>query len=105
VTDEEYSVWVKAYDAATNAIENREEAIDQANALMEHSLIILGATALEDKLQEGVPEAIELLHRAGIKLWILTGIPHLRVTLTFADIFWQVTSFKPPSRLATVVTF
>ncbi|KAJ8595466.1 HAD-like protein [Rhizopogon salebrosus TDB-379] len=35
--------------------------------------IILGATTLEDKLQEGVPEAIEMLHRAGIKLWILTG--------------------------------
>ncbi|KAH6879592.1 phospholipid-transporting ATPase 1 [Coprinopsis sp. MPI-PUGE-AT-0042] len=73
VTDEEYGVWVKAYDAATNAIDNRDEAIDQANELMEHSLLILGATALEDKLQEGVPEAIELLHRAGIKLWILTG--------------------------------
>jgi phospholipid-translocating ATPase len=37
------------------------------------SLQILGATTLEDKLQEGVPEAIEVLHRAGIKLWILTG--------------------------------
>jgi magnesium-transporting ATPase (P-type) len=34
---------------------------------------LLGATALEDKLQEGVPEAIETLHQAGIKLWILTG--------------------------------
>jgi phospholipid-translocating ATPase len=40
---------------------------------MERDLSILGATALEDKLQEGVPEAIEQLHRAGIKLWILTG--------------------------------
>ncbi|KAI9606529.1 hypothetical protein H4Q26_006063 [Puccinia striiformis f. sp. tritici PST-130] len=33
----------------------------------------IGATALEDKLQVGVPEAIEKLHEAGIKLWILTG--------------------------------
>jgi phospholipid-translocating ATPase len=73
VSDEEYFNWVRTYDAATNAIEGREEAIDAANELIEHSLLILGATALEDKLQEGVPEAIEMLHRAGIKLWILTG--------------------------------
>ncbi|PPQ70040.1 hypothetical protein CVT25_006368 [Psilocybe cyanescens] len=71
--EEEYLNWSRIYDAATNTIENREEEIDKANALIEHSLIILGATALEDKLQEGVPEAIEMLHRAGIKLWILTG--------------------------------
>ncbi|KAF9042681.1 phospholipid-translocating P-type ATPase [Rhodocollybia butyracea] len=71
--EEEYLTWSKTYDDATNAIENRDEEIDKANELIEHSLQILGATALEDKLQEGVPEAIETLHRAGIKLWILTG--------------------------------
>ena len=73
VSEEEYLTWSRIYDAATNAIKNREEEIDKANALLEHSLLILGATALEDKLQEGVPEAIETLHQAGIKLWILTG--------------------------------
>lgn len=73
VSEEEYLNWSRIYDAATNAIKNREEEIDKANALLEHSLLILGATALEDKLQEGVPEAIEMLHQAGIKLWILTG--------------------------------
>ncbi|ESK92514.1 phospholipid-translocating p-type atpase domain-containing protein [Moniliophthora roreri MCA 2997] len=71
--EDEYMVWSRTYDAATNAIENRDEEIDKANELIEHSLLILGATALEDKLQEGVPEAIETLHKAGIKLWILTG--------------------------------
>ncbi|GLB40906.1 putative cation transport ATPase (P-type) (TC 3.A.3) family. Type IV subfamily protein [Lyophyllum shimeji] len=73
VQEEEYLTWVRKYDDATNAIEGREEEIEKANELIEHSLLILGATALEDKLQEGVPEAIEMLHRAGIKLWILTG--------------------------------
>ena len=33
----------------------------------------LGATGIEDRLQEGVPEAIEALHKAGIKIWMLTG--------------------------------
>jgi phospholipid-translocating ATPase len=73
--EDEYLSWSRIYDAATNATENREEEIDKANAQIEHSLLLLGATALEDKLQEGVPEAIEMLHRAGIKLWILTGTP------------------------------
>jgi phospholipid-translocating ATPase len=82
--EEEYFTWARTYDAATNAIENREEEIDKANALIEHSLLILGATALEDKLQEGVPEAIEMLHRAGIKLWILTGAFACSLPQTFS---------------------
>ena len=41
--------------------------------LIETDLVLIGSTAIEDKLQEGVPEAIETLHKAGIKLWILTG--------------------------------
>ncbi|KAJ1305376.1 hypothetical protein OPQ81_000391 [Rhizoctonia solani] len=73
LSEEEYLSWSVKYDAAAAATTEREEAIDKANELIEHSLLILGATALEDKLQEGVPDAIEQLHRAGIKLWILTG--------------------------------
>lgn len=76
VSEDEFLIWSKTYDDATNSIKDRDAEIDKANALLEHSLIILGATALEDKLQEGVPEAIELLHQAGIKLWILTGRLH-----------------------------
>lgn len=71
--EDEFLRWLRTYEAAQSTIENRDEAIESAAAEVEHSLQILGATALEDKLQEGVPEAIELLHRAGIKLWILTG--------------------------------
>jgi phospholipid-translocating ATPase len=36
-------------------------------------LELVGATAIEDKLQKGVPDAIDRLRRAGIKLWMLTG--------------------------------
>lgn len=71
--EEEYLNWSRTFDNAASAIEGRDEEIEKANELIEHSLHILGATALEDKLQEGVPEAIETLHQAGIKLWILTG--------------------------------
>lgn len=33
----------------------------------------MGATAIEDRLQDGVPEAIADLKRAGIKVWVATG--------------------------------
>ncbi|CAL1710461.1 unnamed protein product [Somion occarium] len=72
LTEQEYMEWQRIYDAACNSTTDRDEQIDKANEKIEHSLYILGATALEDKLQEGVPDAIETLHNAGIKLWILT---------------------------------
>lgn len=71
--DQEFTDWAKAYDAASAAVKDREEEIERSCEKIEHSLTILGATALEDKLQEGVPDAIATLHSAGIKLWILTG--------------------------------
>ena len=83
--------WVArgADEAATSAVNDRDEEIDKANELVEHSLQILGATALEDKLQEGVPEAIETLHQAGIKLWILTGTStHIVGMLCWYSLFW-----------------
>lgn len=41
--------------------------------LIEKDLILIGCSAIEDKLQEGVPSCIETLSRAGIKIWVLTG--------------------------------
>jgi len=73
LSEQEFADWARAYDAASAAVKDRDEEIEKACEFVEHSLTILGATALEDKLQEGVPDAIEMLHRAGIKLWILTG--------------------------------
>ena len=40
---------------------------------IEKDLILLGGTALEDKLQDGLSETISLIGRMGIKLWVLTG--------------------------------
>lgn len=79
--EKEYMDWVRVYEAAQSSITDREEEIEKASDQIEHSLRILGATALEDKLQDGVPEAIETLHNAGIKLWILTGGSRRRCVL------------------------
>ena len=40
---------------------------------MNDELTLLGGTAIEDRLQDGVPDAISILADAGIKLWVLTG--------------------------------
>ncbi|KAN0065197.1 phospholipid transporting ATPase [Thecaphora frezii] len=71
--EREYADWARIHDEAAASLTDRDEAIDAANEQIEVNLTLLGATALEDKLQVGVPEAIATLHRAGIKLWILTG--------------------------------
>jgi phospholipid-transporting ATPase len=73
VSEDEYVKWKQAYDAASVSLENRSEKLDQAAELIETKLNLLGATAIEDKLQEGVPETISILMEAGIKLWVLTG--------------------------------
>ena len=69
----EYASWHKTYHEATTSLTNRQEMIEAAGELIEQNLDLAGATAIEDKLQKGVPETIEKLQRANIKIWMLTG--------------------------------
>ena len=73
IPEEEYQQWVQVYDRAATTIQNRGEELDNAAELIEKNLFLLGATAIEDKLQDGVPETIHTLQQAGIKVWVLTG--------------------------------
>ncbi|CAL5052768.1 unnamed protein product [Urochloa decumbens] len=59
--------------AKTSVSADRDEKVEQAADSIERDLILLGATAVEDKLQKGVPECIDRLAQAGIKIWVLTG--------------------------------
>ena len=52
---------------------DREGAIEQVATEIETDLTLLGATAIEDKLQDGVPETIANLILGGVKVWVLTG--------------------------------
>lgn len=70
----EYEEWKKEFLAAkTSLTGNRESLIDEASEKIEQNLCLVGATAVEDKLQDGVPESIDKLAKAGIKIWVLTG--------------------------------
>ena len=53
-----------------NGLDNR---IDELEGEIEQDLTLLGVTALEDRLQDGVPECIACLAAAGVKIWVLTG--------------------------------
>ncbi|XP_042443393.1 probable phospholipid-transporting ATPase 8 isoform X1 [Zingiber officinale] len=71
---EEYITWHEEYLKAKNSINTDHDAIvDEVADRIERDLILLGATAVEDKLQKGVPECINKLAQAGINIWILTG--------------------------------
>ncbi|CAM8884390.1 unnamed protein product [Rhodiola kirilowii] len=68
-----YENWNEKFIQAKSALRDREKKLDEVAELIETELTMIGATAIEDKLQEGVPSCIETLSRAGIKIWVLTG--------------------------------
>uniref|UniRef100_A0A8C6FQI2 Phospholipid-transporting ATPase n=1 Tax=Moschus moschiferus TaxID=68415 RepID=A0A8C6FQI2_MOSMO len=65
--------WSKKHSEACLSLENRENKISIVYEEIERDLMLLGATAIEDKLQDGVPETILTLNKAKIKIWVLTG--------------------------------
>ncbi|KAF4778686.1 P-type ATPase [Colletotrichum scovillei] len=70
---EEYNNWKHLHHEAETSLMNRQERIEEVSELLEQSLDLVGASAVEDKLQAGVPETIEKLRQARIKIWMLTG--------------------------------
>ncbi|KAM5271705.1 phospholipid-transporting ATPase VD [Ctenodactylus gundi] len=73
MSDTEYAEWLRNHFLAETSIDNREELLIESAMRLENKLTLLGATGIEDRLQEGVPESIEALQKAGIKIWMLTG--------------------------------
>ena len=69
----EWESWNSIYQESSTSYDNRQELMDTSAEAIENNLILLGVTAIEDKLQRGVPQTIGKLQRAGIKIWMLTG--------------------------------
>ena len=65
--------WQAKFVAAKTSLVDREGKLAEVGELIEKDLRLLGCTAIEDKLQEGVPECIKQLAQAGIRIWVLTG--------------------------------
>uniref|UniRef100_A0A4W5NSK5 Phospholipid-transporting ATPase n=1 Tax=Hucho hucho TaxID=62062 RepID=A0A4W5NSK5_9TELE len=73
---EEYEEVDRRLHEARSALQQREERLAEVFSFIEKDLELLGATGVEDKLQEKVQETIESLRLAGIKVWVLTGDKH-----------------------------
>ena len=66
--------WIARYKEAKASIaDDRDLAIENLDDEIEQGFTLLGGTAIEDKLQQGVPDSIGILSNAGIKIWVLTG--------------------------------
>ncbi|NXS32434.1 AT8B3 ATPase, partial [Pomatostomus ruficeps] len=73
VSEAEFRAWSRRHGEAALLLQDRARELDRLYEELEQNLQLLGATAIEDKLQDGVPETIQLLKLGNIKVWVLTG--------------------------------
>lgn len=85
VSESTYQTWLGERKRAQAAMECREELIMKTAVQLETNLTLLGATGIEDRLQENVPDSIVALREAGIHVWVLTGDkPETAVNIGYA---------------------
>ncbi|KAL0216803.1 hypothetical protein P9112_008987 [Eukaryota sp. TZLM1-RC] len=73
VSAQEANKFLQILEEASTSMSNRDGKVEQAYKLLEHSLTLAGATAIEDSLQSEVSSTISYLRKAGVKVWMLTG--------------------------------
>ncbi|KAG4091983.1 phospholipid-translocating P-type ATPase [Neocallimastix lanati (nom. inval.)] len=73
LSEEEFDKFSNDYYQANQNINNRAVAVEEVVSEIEKDLKLLGATAIEDRLQDKVPETIDYILQSGIRFWLLTG--------------------------------
>ncbi|XP_041055544.1 phospholipid-transporting ATPase IH isoform X1 [Carcharodon carcharias] len=73
LTCEEYDNVHTLLQNAKLALQERDRKLAEAYDVVERDLDLLGATAVEDRLQDKAAETVEALQKAGMKIWVLTG--------------------------------
>jgi len=73
IPPDEFAEWAQLYDRALCDMNDRETAVRNACLRLENSMDFAGITAIEDELQEQVPETIRMMLNAKIVVWMLTG--------------------------------
>ena len=68
-----FNTWYEKKKEAMNVVDGREAAVMKVDEEIEKEMELIGTTAIEDKLQDQVADAIKFMKRAGIKVWVLTG--------------------------------
>uniref|UniRef100_A0A8C6LSZ6 Phospholipid-transporting ATPase n=1 Tax=Nothobranchius furzeri TaxID=105023 RepID=A0A8C6LSZ6_NOTFU len=85
VSEDVYRSWLVDRKRAQASMDNREQLIMETSVQLETDLTLLGATGIEDRLQESVPETTVALREAGIHVWVLTGDkPETAVNIGYA---------------------
>ena len=73
LSEEEWMAWDAKYQEAAASLDDRDARVERVSVQIEKDLDFVGITAIEDRLQDGVPEAIHTLLDAGIRVWMITG--------------------------------
>ena len=73
VTEQEKDTFLRKCLEAERDINNKDTLLDKVYSDFEREIVLIGATAVEDRLQDDVPSTIHSLQAAGIKIWMLTG--------------------------------
>lgn len=73
LTDDQVRDFERKWNTAKNAMSDRSKRLEEVAEEFESDMELIGATAIEDKIQEGVPETIADLMEGGLKFWVLTG--------------------------------
>uniref|UniRef100_A0A8D0SEB9 Phospholipid-transporting ATPase n=1 Tax=Sus scrofa TaxID=9823 RepID=A0A8D0SEB9_PIG len=73
LTELEYQQWLAMYEEVCTVVQDRAQSLEHCYDTIEKKFLLLGATAIEDRLQARVPETIANLLKANIRIWLLTG--------------------------------
>ncbi|CDW78607.1 phospholipid-translocating p-type flippase family protein [Stylonychia lemnae] len=73
LNENEYNQWNQLFEGAMASVSDRDQKLAEINEQIEKQMDLIGSTAIEDKLQDGVNETIRFMRDAGIKVWVLTG--------------------------------
>ena len=73
LSEKEYEQFNQEINKANIALNDRDKLINKIYDKIEKNFYILGATIVEDKLQDEVPETIKNFRLSGMKVWMLTG--------------------------------
>ena len=73
IKEDDYTSWINKLHEDELNVKNKHRLLERLYDIIENNLTLIGGTAVEDKLQDKVPETIKELRSAGIKIWVLTG--------------------------------
>lgn len=73
LSEAEAASWLQEYKRASNSLIDRDLMLSQCAHKIEKDMMLLGAVGIEDELQDGAPEAISMMRKAGLNVWMITG--------------------------------